>query len=212
MCPGRNRVIWSVKFCVGLGGNPPLPFRRSWEMKSFFKECLFWIVISAWVSNTAQRNSISFFLFFKKMLSIFSIMASVFHVKYVFKREFSTKKVLVDQTISQKGILRLHCCPLSELLYITAFGNPLFCIGVRHKCCPSFGCCFQGCRLLQKFGGGGNTKGQIKPNSRLSRHRFSQKTNELIWFVCVKSKKANKTNLSVRFFGRIYGAPICFRN
>ena len=92
------------------------------------------------------------------MQSIFSNLFSVFHVKYVCKREFSTKKLLVDQAISQKAILMLNCFPLSELLYIRAFGNPLFCIGVCHKArCSSFGCCIQGCRLLQKSGGGGNT-------------------------------------------------------
>ena len=152
-------------------------------MKSLFKECLFDLDCNFCLSIEHCSKEFDLIFSFFLMRSIFSIMASVLHVKYVFKREFSTKKVLVDQTISQKAILMLHCCPLSELLYIRAFGNPLFCIGVRHKCCPSFGCCFQGCRLLQKFGGGGNTKGQIKPNSRLSRHRFSQKTNELIWFV-----------------------------
>jgi hypothetical protein len=29
-----------------------------------------------------------------------------------------------------------------------------------------------------------NTKGQIKPKSKLARHRFSQKTHQQIWFVC----------------------------
>ena len=30
----------------------------------------------------------------------------------------------------------------------------------------------------------GNPKGQIKPKSRLARHKFSIKTNGWIWFVC----------------------------
>ena len=56
------------------------------------------------------------------MRSIFSNLFSVFHVKYVFQREFSTKKLLVDQAISQKAILMLNCFPLSELLYIKPSG------------------------------------------------------------------------------------------
>ena len=42
------------------------------------------------------------------------------------------------------------------------------------------------------------SKGQIKPKAVWARHKFSQKTNEQICFVR-------------SFFGRIYGAPICFR-
>ena len=54
-------------------------------------------------------------------------------------------------------------------------------------------------------------KGLIKPKSRLARHRFSQKTNGRIWFVC--HEENSKQNKFVHyFFGRIYGAPICLPN
>ena len=52
-------------------------------------------------------------------------------------------------------------------------------------------------------------KGRIKPKAVLARRRFSQKTNKQICFVCREKQKQNKFIRS--FFGRIYGAPICFR-
>ena len=44
-------------------------------------------------------------------------------------------------------------------------------------------------------------KGQIKPKSRLARHRFSQKRTNGFDLFALKSKKADKTNLSVHFLG-----------
>ena len=45
-----------------------------------------------------------------------------------------------------------------------------------------------------------NTKGEIKPKSRLAHCRFSQKTVEFDLFA-MKSKKANKSNYSIHFLG-----------
>ena len=45
-----------------------------------------------------------------------------------------------------------------------------------------------------------------------ARHRFSQKTNERICFVCREKQKSKQTNSFIcSFFGRIYSASICFR-
>ena len=56
------------------------------------------------------------------------------------------------------------------------------------------------------------SKGQIKMKAVWAHHRFSQKTNKQICFVCHEKQKANKTNLFVcSFFGRIFDATICFR-
>ena len=43
------------------------------------------------------------------------------------------------------------------------------------------------------------TKGQIKPKAGWANCRFSKKTNKRICLFAMKSKKANKTNLFVRF-------------
>ena len=51
------------------------------------------------------------------------------------------------------------------------------------------------------------TKGEIKPKAGLARRRFSQKTNERIWFVCCEKQKSKQI---CSLFGRIYGARICF--
>ena len=56
------------------------------------------------------------------------------------------------------------------------------------------------CLLLQLSPIVWYTKGQIKPKAGLVHRRFSQKTNEFDLFA-VKRKKANKTNLLVRFLG-----------
>ena len=54
-------------------------------------------------------------------------------------------------------------------------------------------------------------KGQIKPKAVLVRRRFSQKTNEQICFVCREKQKSKQNKFVCSFFGRIYGASICFR-
>ena len=51
------------------------------------------------------------------------------------------------------------------------------------------------------------SKGQIKPKSRLARHRFSQKTNGWICFFTLHGKQIKFVH---SFFWRIYGSPICF--
>ena len=51
-------------------------------------------------------------------------------------------------------------------------------------------------------------KGQIKPKAGLAHRRFSQKTNERIWFVCYEKQKRKQNKFVCSFFGRIYGAPI----
>jgi hypothetical protein len=55
------------------------------------------------------------------------------------------------------------------------------------------------------------TKGQIKP-MQFWRALDSPKkrTNEFVLFA-VKSKKSKQPKFVRSFFGRIYGAPICFR-
>ena len=53
--------------------------------------------------------------------------------------------------------------------------------------------------------------GQIKPKAGLASHRFSQKRNELICFVCCKKQKSKQNKFVCSFFGRNYGATICFR-
>ena len=50
-----------------------------------------------------------------------------------------------------------------------------------------------------------------KTVSRLGAVDFFQKTNKQIWFFAILLFMAKKQNLFVCFFGRIYGAPICFR-
>ena len=54
-------------------------------------------------------------------------------------------------------------------------------------------------------------KGQIKPKAVWARHRFSQKINKRICFVCCDKQKSKQKNTFVCFFERIYGASICFR-
>ena len=53
-------------------------------------------------------------------------------------------------------------------------------------------------------------KGQIKPKAVWVRRRFYQKTNEWICFVCHEKQKSKQKKFICSFFGRIYGAPICF--
>ena len=54
-------------------------------------------------------------------------------------------------------------------------------------------------------------KGQIKPKTGLASRRFSEKTNKRIWFVCCEKQKSKQNKFVRLFFGRIYGAQICFR-
>ena len=54
-------------------------------------------------------------------------------------------------------------------------------------------------------------KGQIKPISRLVRWRFSPKWTDEFDLFAVKSKKANKTNLSVRFLGESMARQSAFK-
>ena len=54
------------------------------------------------------------------------------------------------------------------------------------------------------------SKGQTKPKARLARHRFSQKMNKQICFVCCDEAKKQTKQIFCSFFGRIYNAPICF--
>ena len=54
-------------------------------------------------------------------------------------------------------------------------------------------------------------KGQIKPKSRLVRWRFSPKWTDEFDLFAVKSKKANKTNLSVRFLGESMARQSAFK-
>ena len=67
---------------------------------------------------------------------------------------------------------------------------------------------FQICRIIVICIG--FAKGQIKPKAGLEGCRFSQKTNERIWFVCCEKQKSKQIKFIRLFFGRIYGAPICF--
>ena len=53
-------------------------------------------------------------------------------------------------------------------------------------------------------------KGQIKPKAVWARRRFSQKMNKRICFVCREKQKSKQNKFVRSFFGRIYGAPICF--
>ena len=53
-------------------------------------------------------------------------------------------------------------------------------------------------------------KGQIKTKSVWARHRFSQKMNEQICFVCREQQKSKHNKLVFSFLGRIYSVPICF--
>ena len=48
-----------------------------------------------------------------------------------------------------------------------------------------------------------HAKGQIKSKSRLAGRRFSQKRMDEFDLFAVKSKKANKSNSSVRFLGEV---------
>ena len=54
--------------------------------------------------------------------------------------------------------------------------------------------------------------GQIEPEAVRARRRFSQKTNEKFVLFAMKSKKANKTNLFVRFLGesKAHQSAFCF--
>ena len=54
-------------------------------------------------------------------------------------------------------------------------------------------------------------KGQIKPKANWARHRFSQKTNVQICFVCREKQKSKQNGYIPSFVGRIYGALTCFR-
>ena len=54
-------------------------------------------------------------------------------------------------------------------------------------------------------------KGQIKPKVVLARRRFFQKKKKLICFVYREKQKSKQNKFVCSFFGRIYGAPICFR-
>ena len=54
------------------------------------------------------------------------------------------------------------------------------------------------------------TKGQIKPKAGWARHRFSQEMNKQICFVCREKQKSKQNKFFRSFFGRIYGASICF--
>jgi hypothetical protein len=53
-------------------------------------------------------------------------------------------------------------------------------------------------------------KGQIKPKAVWARRRFSQKMNKRICFVCREKQKSKQNKFIPSFFGRIYGASICF--
>ena len=53
-------------------------------------------------------------------------------------------------------------------------------------------------------------KGQKKPKAVWARHRFSQKMNKWICFVCREKQKSKQNKFVCLFFGRIYGASICF--
>ena len=45
------------------------------------------------------------------------------------------------------------------------------------------------------------SKGQTKPKARLARHRFSQKMNKQICFVCCEKQKSKPNKYFVRFLG-----------
>ena len=51
-------------------------------------------------------------------------------------------------------------------------------------------------------------KGQKKLKAVWARHRFSQKINVRICFVCREKQKSKQNKLIYSFFGRIYGATI----
>ena len=51
-------------------------------------------------------------------------------------------------------------------------------------------------------------KGQIKPKAGLACRRFSQKTNERIWFVCCEKQKSKQNKSVCSFFSKIYGANL----
>ena len=56
-----------------------------------------------------------------------------------------------------------------------------------------------------------SAKDKILQKAVWARHRFSQKTNKRICFVCHEKQKSKQNNFVCSFFGRIYSATICFR-